>query len=103
MVCGRSPPPPPAPPPTGADLFISVWNLHHSPYLWKDPDTFRPERFEEVNTNPDFGGKWAGEGLMFWAWGKWGRKLAAWRQGMLSGSAHQGKRLLVDCTCKVPH
>lgn len=46
---------------SGADLFISVWNLHHSPYLWKDPDTFRPERFEEVNTNPDFGDKWAGE------------------------------------------
>jgi hypothetical protein len=52
----------PSPWPTsGADLFISVWNLHHSPYLWKEPDTFRPERFEEVNTNPDFGGKWAGE------------------------------------------
>jgi hypothetical protein len=45
---------------SGADLFISVWNLHHSPYLWKDPDTFRPERFDEVNTNPDFGDKWAG-------------------------------------------
>ncbi len=45
----------------GADLFISVWNLHRSPYLWKDPDTFRPERFSETNTNEDFGGKWAGE------------------------------------------
>ncbi|PNW88395.1 hypothetical protein CHLRE_01g027550v5 [Chlamydomonas reinhardtii] len=44
----------------GADLFISVWNLHRSPYLWKDPDTFRPERFFEPNSNPDFGGKWAG-------------------------------------------
>lgn len=52
----------PTPPSPGADLFISVWNLHHSPYLWKDPDTFRPERFEEVHTNPDFGDKWAGEG-----------------------------------------
>jgi len=45
----------------GADLFISVWNLHHSPYLWKDPEAFRPERFTEVHTNTDFGGKWAGE------------------------------------------
>jgi hypothetical protein len=44
----------------GADLFISVWNLHRSPHLWKDPDTFRPERFEEVFTNPAFGDKWAG-------------------------------------------
>ncbi|KXZ42239.1 hypothetical protein GPECTOR_176g220 [Gonium pectorale] len=44
----------------GADLFISVWNLHRSPYLWKDPDTFRPERFFERFENPDFGDKWAG-------------------------------------------
>lgn len=44
----------------GADLFISVWNLHRSPHLWKDPDTFRPERFEEVYKNDAFGDKWAG-------------------------------------------
>jgi cytochrome P450 len=44
----------------GADLFISVWNLHRSPHLWKDPDTFRPERFQEVNTNEAFKGAWAG-------------------------------------------
>lgn len=44
----------------GADLFISVWNLHHSPYLWRDPDTFRPERFSETFTNEAFDGKWAG-------------------------------------------
>jgi len=37
-----------------------VWNLHHSPYLWKDPEEYRPERFEEVFTNPAFGDKWAG-------------------------------------------
>lgn len=44
----------------GADLFISVWNLHRSPYLWKDPDEFRPERFSERFENPDFQGLWAG-------------------------------------------
>eukprot|EP00775_Hariotina_reticulata_P002604 gene2604-2906_t len=44
----------------GADLFISVWNLHHSPHLWKDPEEYRPERFEEVFTNSAFGDKWAG-------------------------------------------
>jgi cytochrome P450 family 97 subfamily B polypeptide 3 len=44
----------------GADLFISVWNLHRSPYLWRDPDVYRPERFSEKFSNPDFGDKWAG-------------------------------------------
>lgn len=44
----------------GCDLFVSVWNLHRSPYLWRDPDAFRPERFFEANSNADFGGKWAG-------------------------------------------
>ena len=44
----------------GADLFISVWNLHHSPHLWKDPEEFRPERFSERFENPAFNGAWAG-------------------------------------------
>lgn len=44
----------------GCDLFISVWNLHRSPYLWRDPDDFRPERFKETFSNPDFEGTWAG-------------------------------------------
>jgi len=44
----------------GADLFISVWNLHRSPHLWRDPDVFRPERYAETYTNDAFGGKWAG-------------------------------------------
>ena len=44
----------------GADIFISVWNLHRSPHLWKEPDAFRPDRFAETNANPAFGGAWAG-------------------------------------------
>uniref|UniRef100_A0ABQ7H4E3 Cytochrome P450 n=1 Tax=Dunaliella salina TaxID=3046 RepID=A0ABQ7H4E3_DUNSA len=44
----------------GADIFISVWNLHHSPHLWKDPEEFRPERFYESFQNPGFNGAWAG-------------------------------------------
>lgn len=44
----------------GADLFISVWNLHRSPHLWRDPNAFRPERFSEKFENPAFNGAWAG-------------------------------------------
>ncbi|KAK9846940.1 hypothetical protein WJX84_011063 [Apatococcus fuscideae] len=44
----------------GADLFISVWNVHRSPHLWRDPDSFRPERFSETNKNEGFEGRWAG-------------------------------------------
>ncbi|EIE26006.1 cytochrome P450 [Coccomyxa subellipsoidea C-169] len=51
----------------GADIFISsssgtimFQSLHRSPHLWKDPDTFRPERFSETNSNPAFNGAWAG-------------------------------------------
>ena len=36
------------------------WLICRSPHLWKDPDTFRPERFSETNTNPGFEGRWAG-------------------------------------------
>eukprot|EP00850_Spirogloea_muscicola_P009567 SM000054S18053 [mRNA] locus=s54:172270:176077:+ [translate_table: standard] len=31
--------------PKGTDLFISVYNLHHSPYFWEEPDRFDPGRF----------------------------------------------------------
>eukprot|EP00798_Chlamydomonas_sp_ICE-L_P019303 gene19303-25951_t len=29
----------------GQDLFISIWNLHHSSEYWPDAEAFRPERF----------------------------------------------------------
>lgn len=45
--------------------MLGVWYAAccgiRSPYLWRDPDEFRPERFSEKFANPDFGGKWAGE------------------------------------------
>ncbi|KAI9070939.1 hypothetical protein K1719_047101 [Acacia pycnantha] len=31
--------------PAGTDLFISVYNLHRSPYFWDSPREFEPERF----------------------------------------------------------
>ena len=36
------------------------WHLCRSPHLWKDPDTFTPERFSETNSNAAFEGRWAG-------------------------------------------
>ena len=30
--------------------------LLRSPYLWKDADSFRPQRFLEENSNAEFGG-----------------------------------------------
>ena len=29
----------------GADIFISLYNLHRAPELWPNPDKFDPERF----------------------------------------------------------
>lgn len=32
--------------PKGQDVMISVYNLHHSPAVWDDPEAFLPERFD---------------------------------------------------------
>ncbi|XP_021283103.1 protein LUTEIN DEFICIENT 5, chloroplastic [Herrania umbratica] len=37
----------------GEDIFISVWNLHHSPSLWEDPEKFNPERWPLDGSNPN--------------------------------------------------
>lgn len=37
----------------GEDIFISVWNLHRSPDLWEDADTFSPERWPLDGPNPN--------------------------------------------------
>ncbi|XP_022742926.1 protein LUTEIN DEFICIENT 5, chloroplastic-like isoform X3 [Durio zibethinus] len=37
----------------GEDIFISVWNLHHSPSLWQDAEKFNPERWPLDGPNPN--------------------------------------------------
>jgi len=32
--------------PAGSWVEVSVWGVHHSPAVWKDPDRFDPERFD---------------------------------------------------------
>ena len=41
------------------DLFISLYNMGRSPQLWKDPDVFNPQRWDEPFTNPEVKG-WKG-------------------------------------------
>ena len=43
----------------GCDIFISTWNLHRSPHLWRNPNDFEPERFDEPFSNPEVPG-WQG-------------------------------------------
>lgn len=45
--------------PTGTDIFISVYNLHRSPYYWDRPNEFEPERFLIPYKNDSVEG-WAG-------------------------------------------
>lgn len=45
--------------PTGTDIFISVYNLHRSPYFWDKPDQFEPERFLVQRKSEDIEG-WNG-------------------------------------------
>ncbi|KAM7505020.1 hypothetical protein LguiB_003924 [Lonicera macranthoides] len=45
--------------PEGTDIFISVYNLHRSPYFWDKPDDFEPERFLVEKKSEGIEG-WAG-------------------------------------------
>ncbi|KAF9591242.1 hypothetical protein IFM89_003193 [Coptis chinensis] len=44
--------------PAGTDIFISVYNLHRSPYYWDRPHEFEPERFQVAKPSEIEG--WAG-------------------------------------------
>lgn len=35
--------------PAGTDLLLSPYHLHRHPRYWKDPDAFRPERFDAAH------------------------------------------------------
>lgn len=44
--------------PAGTDIFISIYNLHRSPYFWDKPNEFEPERYLVKKDNNIEG--WAG-------------------------------------------
>lgn len=45
--------------PKGTDIFVSVYNLHRSPFFWDKPHEFEPERFLVPRTNECIEG-WSG-------------------------------------------
>uniref|UniRef100_A0ACD5V8Z0 Uncharacterized protein n=2 Tax=Avena sativa TaxID=4498 RepID=A0ACD5V8Z0_AVESA len=45
--------------PAGTDLFLSIYNLHRSPYFWDRPNEFEPERFTVPKMDENIEG-WAG-------------------------------------------
>nr|GME04886.1 cytochrome P450 97B2, chloroplastic isoform X1 [Ipomoea batatas] len=45
--------------PAGTDIFLSVYNLHRSPYFWDKPNEFEPERFQVRKESEGIEG-WAG-------------------------------------------
>lgn len=57
---GKDGPPEGFPVGPGADIFISSWNLHRSPALWTNPESFKPDRFRQSFSNDEFKGEWAG-------------------------------------------
>ncbi|XP_073286283.1 cytochrome P450 97B2, chloroplastic [Primulina huaijiensis] len=45
--------------PAGTDIFVSVYNLHRSPYFWDNPNEFEPERFRVQKASQGIEG-WSG-------------------------------------------
>nr|CAB3445772.1 unnamed protein product [Digitaria exilis] len=45
--------------PVGTDIFVSIYNLHRSPYFWDRPNEFEPERFSVPKKDENIEG-WSG-------------------------------------------
>ncbi|KAF8691203.1 hypothetical protein HU200_040323 [Digitaria exilis] len=45
--------------PVGTDIFVSIYNLHRSPYFWDRPNEFEPERFSVPKKDESIKG-WSG-------------------------------------------
>ncbi|KAK7513236.1 cytochrome P450 [Phyllosticta citriasiana] len=39
--------------PAGTIVSVPTWTLDHDPRVWKDPDSYQPERFEGVDVNSE--------------------------------------------------
>lgn len=49
--------------PAGTVLLVNIWEIHHSPEIWDDPEQFRPERFEGIEGKRELGIRYLPFGL----------------------------------------
>ena len=38
--------------PAGTTFMVGIWETHHNPYIWKDPEQFNPSRFINAQLKP---------------------------------------------------
>ncbi|XP_012831740.1 PREDICTED: cytochrome P450 81E8-like [Erythranthe guttata] len=41
--------------PANTILLVNIWDIHHNPEIWPDPEEFRPERFEGFDGKKELG------------------------------------------------